>query len=77
MPLTLTVSMTRSTVYDVDQDFDIEVDRIDHIKQEEVMAYVPVGSPFREAVISALMDLSKALNDRSLVDDAGNTPATP
>ena len=68
MPLTPIISRTMTTIYDTGTDLDLQVERIDHIEEEEVMAYVPQGSKFHAQVIDVLALLAKDLNEGNLSD---------
>lgn len=71
------VSLTRTTVYDVDNDLDIQADRVDHLEKEEVLAYVPAGSNHRKEIIQVLEVFAKSLNDSLPDNGSGNPPASP
>lgn len=81
MTLTPTISRTMTTIYDTGTDLDLQADRVDHIEQEEVMAYVPQGSKFHRQVIEALTLLAKNLNKGNLSgtypDGSTDPPASP
>lgn len=62
------ISLTRTTIYDVDKDYDVDVDRIDDVNKEEVLAYVPVNSKYRETVIEEMEKLSAFLEE-SIADE--------
>ena len=57
----MAISLTATTIYDVDQDVDIEAQRIDLVDDEEVLAYVPKDSPYKTVVIEALKQLDHEL----------------
>lgn len=83
MPQAPLISLTRTTVYDVDNDLDMESDRVDYLKEEVVLAYVPTGGKYKQQVIDVLNVLAKDINDGAdlpggLPDNgSGNPPATP
>jgi hypothetical protein len=75
----MAISLTRSAVYDLDNDYDTEVDRVDLIDQEEVIAYVPVTSPYRDHVIRALKDMAADIDRHDIgpADSLSDTVPVP
>lgn len=52
------ISLTRTKIYDVDNDYDIEVERVDLIEQEEVLVYVPTNAKYRDIIVATLQILA-------------------
>jgi hypothetical protein len=65
------VSKHFGTIYDIDNDADFEVDRLDHIEEEEVLAYVPHATPYRNLIVQAIADTIENLGHGN-TDDPGD-----
>jgi len=50
------VSKHFGTIYDVENDADFKIARLDTIEDQEVLAYVPESSPYKYVVIQAIAD---------------------
>ena len=79
MPKAL-ISLTRTKIYDVDNDYDIEVERIDLIEEKEVLCYVPANGEYRKQVVAALKELARsiaAVSSGLYPDGSTDPPITP